>query len=682
MMVVKSKLKFVLTLQHALLGLFLLGSMAVGGSVAQAQDKGAEPATQEAAKQEPAKSDEKATTESGDKKAEEAKPPVEAKPAVEARPAAAAEKKGEEKKEVKEPAKETPPAPKNQVQVISLSGAYVDLMGATAFDPTSLIMGGGPGKRKSFYKLCDYLEELGKNEKVTHVVFDLSDSSIDFNLAQMDELTRRLHLLKKSGKKMGAWLENASSTHMVIAASCDYVALADFGGIDMPSMSMQSIFYRDAMDLVGVKASVVRAGNFKGAVEPYVNSVMSEHLRDHYLEMLKSMNEAQVSMLAKGRGLTTEKVRELQAKRVILPSEALKVGLVDKLAPYGSMKETMNEWIKEPAGWIETTAKPKKEMSVFELMGKLMSGPTETTSRTKDNTIAVMHLSGAIEDGKKASPGSIVSGPTVKAIEEIIKDDKIKGAVIRINSPGGSATASEAIRRALVELKKKKPTIVSMGDMAASGGYWVSCIGVPVYAERGTLTGSIGVFSMKLSFGSLIKRIGLHFENIALDESANAFSPDRTWTEEDEKALQGTIDDVYTKFLKLVSESRGIKVEKLEDLAGGRVWSGTQAKRVGLVDEIGGLDDCLAVVAKKAGLEKYTVVHRPTSTGGFDLSSILGEADDEEVRLMGISSDALKLLRQRGVSSSVLDCLLRDAMQNVSGRPTIWAIGPAEIHVK
>lgn len=678
-MVAKVKFNLPRILGYAVLGLFLVSGIVANMTSTLAQEKAAEPA-----KQEPA-AEVKPAQESGEKKAEEAKP-AETK-SSEAKPAdAAPEKKGEESKaaEKKDNAekKETPPPPKNQVQVITLSGTYVDLMGATAFDPTSLLTGAGPGKRKSFYKLCDYLDELGRSEKVTHVVFDLSDSSIDFNLAQLDELTRRLHQLKKSGKKMSAWLENASSTHLAIAASCDFVALADFGGIDMPSMSMQSIFYRDAMDLVGVKASVVRAGNFKGAVEPYVNSVMSEHLRDHYLELLKSMNEAQVSIVAKGRGLTTEKVRELQAKRVILPSEAMKAGLVDKLAPYGSMKETMNGWIKEPAGWIETTAKPKKEMSVFELMGKLMSGPDETSSRTKDNTIAVMHLSGAIEDGKKASPGSIVSGPTVKAIEEIIKDDKIKAVVVRINSPGGSATASEAIRRALVQLKNKKPTIISMGDMAASGGYWVSCIGVPVYAERGTLTGSIGVFSMKLSFGSLIKRIGLHFENISLDESANAFSPDRTWTEEDEKALQGTIDEVYTKFLALVSDSRGIKVEKLEDLAGGRVWSGTQAKRVGLVDEIGGLDDCLAVVAKKAGLEKYNVIHRPNVSGGLDLSSILGEADDEEVRLMGISSDALKLLRQRGVSSSVLDCLLRDAMQNVSGRPTIWAIGPAEIHVK
>lgn len=648
-----------------MLGVALIGCLGLNTTVSFAQEKEAEKPA-EAAAQEVKATEEKPAVAASDKPVETGK--GEAKPA---------EVKSDKPAEKKEEA-----APTNQVQVITLSGEYVDLMGAVAFDPTSLVLGSGPAKRKSFYKLCDYLDELARNEKVTHVVFDLSDSAIGFNLAQLDELSRRLQALKKSGKKMGAWLENASATHLVIASACDFVALADFGGIDMPSMTMQSIFYRDAMDLIGVKASVVRAGNFKGAVEPYVNSVMSDHLRQHYLDMLVSMNDAQVSMLAKGRGLTTDKIRELQKKRVILPADALSAGLVDKLSPYGSMKETMNAWINAPAGWIETTAKPKKEMSVFELMGKIMSGPADTQTRTKDNTIAVMHLSGAIEDGKTASAGSIVSGPTVKAIEEIIKDDKIKGVVIRINSPGGSATASEAIRRALVQLKEKKPTIVSMGDVAASGGYWVSCIGVPVYAERGTLTGSIGVFSMKLSFGSLIKRIGLHFENIALDETANAFSPDRGWSEEDEKALQSTIDDVYSKFLKLVSESRGIPVDKLQDLAGGRVWSGTQAKGAGLVDEIGGLDDCLAVVAKKAGLDKFNVVHRPNVSAGLDLSSILGEPDSDEVQALGVSLEAVKLLRQRGVATTVLDCLLRDAAKNVSGRPTVWAIGPAEVSIK
>ena len=626
---------------------------------------------------------------------------AEAKPAEGANPAAApkpeekpadpapAPKADADKKEASAPKQDAkkadpkPEAPKNQVQVIPLSGSYADLVGPTELDPTSLILGGAPGKRKSFYKLCDLLDELGKNAKVTHVVFDLSDGALDLNLAQLDELQRRIGRLKATGKKLAAWLENAGPTHLAVAATCDHVAMADFGGVDMPSKTMQSIFYRDAMDLLGVKASVVRAGNFKGAVEPYVNATMSSHLKQHYLDMLGTMNDAEVSMIAKGRGLTTDKVRELQKQRVLLPAEAVAAGLVNELAPYGSIKATMNRWIGGDAGWIESTAKPKKEMSVFELMGKVMSGGGgEKSGRVADNSIAVMHLSGAITDGKQPSGGSIVSGPTVKEIQDIIKDDKIKAAVVRINSPGGSATASEAIRQALVELKAKKPTVVSMGDVAASGGYWVSCIGVPVYAERGTLTGSIGVFSMKLSFGSLLKRVGLHVENIALDEAAMAFAPDRGWNEDDQAKLQKTIDDVYGKFLKLVSESRGIPVEKLHDLAGGRVWSGTQAKQAGLVDEIGGLDDCLAVVAKKAGLEKYSVVHRPVVSAGLDLSALFGDGDSSEIRALGASAETLTLLRRHGVTTALVEMFLRDSLDAATGRPTVWALGPAEISVK
>lgn len=614
-----------------------------------------------------------------------ADPPKEAKPS-DAAPAPKADGDQKNAPAAKQDGKKDdgkPDAPKLQVQVIPLSGSYADLVGPTELDPTSLILGGAPGKRKSFYKLCDLLEELGKNAKVTHVVFDLSDGSLDLNLAQLDELQRRIARLKATGKKLAAWLESAGPAHLAVASACDHVAMADFGGVDMPSKTMQSYFYRDAMDLLGVKASVVRAGNFKGAVEPYVNATMSSHLKQHYLDMLGTMNDAEVSMIAKGRGLTTDKVRELQKQRVLLPAEAVAAGLVNELAPYGSLKATMNRWIGGEAGWIESTAKPKKEMSVFELMGKMMSGGgAEKSGRVADNSIAVMHLSGAITDGKQPSGGSIVSGPTVKEIQDIIKDDKIKAAVIRINSPGGSATASEAIRQALVELKAKKPTVVSMGDVAASGGYWVSCIGVPVYAERGTLTGSIGVFSMKLSFGSLLKRVGLHVENIALDEAAMAFAPDRGWNEDDQAKLQKTIDDVYGKFLKLVSESRGIPVEKLHDLAGGRVWSGTQAKQAGLVDEIGGLDDCLATVAKKAGLEKYSVVHRPNVSAGLDLSALFGDGDSSEIRALGASAETLALLRRHGVTTPLVEMFLRDALDAATGRPTVWALGPAEISVR
>lgn len=610
-----------------------------------------------------------------------APPATETKPA-ETKPVDAEAARLEKKKEAEAKAKAE--AAKLQVQLVTLGGTYEDIVGANEFDPTSLIVGGSPGKRRNFYKLCELLDGIAGNAKIHSVVIDLSDADLGLNLAQLDELLRRLASLRKAGKKVGAWLESAESAHLAVAAGCDHVAMADLGGVDMPSKTMQSYFYRDAMDLLGLKASVVRAGNFKGAVEPYVNSAMSEHLRHHYLDMLSSMNDAQVSMIARGRGLTTEKVRELQKQRLFIPAEALAAGLVDELAPFGTMKATMNRWIGGETSWVEAAAKPKKEMSFFELMGKVMSGGgPDKVSKVSETSIAVMHLSGAIADGKKESPGSIVSGPTVKAIQEIGRDEKIKGVVVRINSPGGSATASEAIRQALAELSKKKPTVVSMGDVAASGGYWVACLGVPVYAERGTLTGSIGVFSMKISYGSLLKRVGLHVENIALDEAASAFAPDRGWNEDDQSKLQKTIDDVYGRFLKLVSESRGIPIEKLQDLAGGRVWSGSQAKSAGLVDEIGGLDDCLAAVAKKAGVEKYEIVHRPNVTAGLDLSMLFGDPDASTgLEMLGVSREALAMLRQRGLRTGVIDLFLREALGEASGRPTIWALAPDDFSIR
>ena len=581
--------------------------------------------------------------------------------------------------DAKTPAK----AEQTKIERVVLSGTYVDLVGPAEFDPLSLVMGDGPSRGKSFYKLCDFLDELSKKEDVDHVVFDLSANSLSFNLAQLDELLRRIELVKKAGKKLAAWLENPSPTHLAIAAACDHVAMSDFGGIDMPSKSLQSLFYRDAMDLLGVKASVVRAGNFKGAVEPYLNSAMSDHLRDHYLDMLATMNDAEVSMIAKGRGLTTEQVRELQKLRVLLPKEALAAGLVDALAPTGTLKTAMARWAgaEGEVEWVEKGRSARKEMSMFELMSKMMSGSSSSSSRIRKPSIAVMHLSGTIVDGTKTSAGSIVSGPTVKAIRELIDDEKVEGVVVRVNSPGGSATASEAIRQALLELKAKKPVVVSMGEMAASGGYWVSCLGVPVYAERGTITGSIGVFSMKLSFGSLMKRVGVHVENIALDEAAVAFAPDRPWNDDDEATLQKTIDDVYTRFLDIVGEARGIEVEQLHDLAGGRVWSGTQAKQHGLVDEIGGLDNCLAVVAKKADLESYEVVHRPQLSTGLDLSTLLGDSD-EDLRAIGISATAIDLLKKRGLATAVLEALLGDAFGSGQVRPSVWALGPADLSIR
>ena len=567
---------------------------------------------------------------------------------------------------------------KPQLRQISLSGNYVDLVTPLSFDPTSMLLGANPTKQRSFYKLCKFIDDLAEDDRFQYVLFDLSDSNLSMNLAQLEELSRHIKKLSDANKRTYAWLENASNDHLAIAACCDEVVIADFGGIDMPSLAMQSMFYRDAMDLVGVKASVVRAGDFKGAVEPYTNARMSDHLREHYMKMLESMNDASSDLIARGRGLKPSKIRELQSKRILLPADALAAGLVDALAPFGSMEETIKDDIGEDIEWVTAKAAAKRQTSVFQLMSQMMAGP-QSGGRIRSNSILVLHLSGAIVDGKKAAGGNIVSGPTVELIEKIIDEDKVKGVVVRINSPGGSATASEAIRQALVKLAEKKPTVVSMGNMAASGGYWISCIDAPVYAEKGTLTGSIGVFSMKLSMGALMRRVGIHLESMMLDESAGVFAMDRPWSEKDTETLQGHVDMVYDRFFDLVSESRDIKKKKLRKLAGGRVWSGAQAKQNKLVDHIGGVDDCLEIVAKKANLDDYYVVHRPIAKSGLDLSDLLGSGGEEEI-WESASRVALQMLRKRGLSLETTQLMLQDGLNN-RGRPRTWLMNPVELSI-
>ena len=351
------------------------------------------------------------------------------------------------------------------VRQINLSGSYVDLKTPASFNPAQLIAGGGPSQ-KSFFKLIDFVDELVDDEDFEYVVLDLS-APFSMNSSQLDQFSRHLKKLTEA-KKTYAWLENAGNASLCVAACCDKIIMADFGGIDMPSNSMQSMFFGDAFDLLGVQASVVRAGNFKGAVEPFLNAKMSSHLRQHNLEMLTSLNDTLVERIARARGLKKSKVRELQKRRVILPDEAKDAGLVDALAPYGSMQKTIQSDIAEEVDWVTPKKARKKDMSFFQLMSDVMSGPSGSR-KFKKNTIAVVHLSGAIGDGKRKSPGSIVSGPTVSMIEGLAKEERVKGAVVRINSPGGSATASEAIRQALLKLAEGK---TDRGFNGQCRGFW------------------------------------------------------------------------------------------------------------------------------------------------------------------------------------------------------------------
>ncbi len=563
------------------------------------------------------------------------------------------------------------------LQVLALDGAYVDRPVGPSLDPMSLLTGGGV-KQKSFFKLCEALERLGKDEEVQHILFDLSSPAIGMGSANVAEFSRHMAELRKTGKRTYAWLENAGPGHYAIAAECDEVIMADFATFDFPSRAMSSMHYKDALDLLGIRASVARVGDFKGAVEPYTNSTMSSHLRSHYLRMLTSLNDTMVAQVAKRRGLTHEAVRAAQKRRVFTASMAHEHGLVDRLAPYGAMRTTIEARCGEAVSWREKVEGPQRQPSFFELWAKMMSGATEEP--ISDAAIAVLHLSGTIIDGNKAAAGSMVSGPTVEAIDRLTNDARIKGVVIRIDSPGGSATASEAIRRALMQLVEAKPAVVSMGGVAASGGYWISCLDRPVYAEASTVTGSIGVFAMKLSFGPLMKRIGVHVENICLDESAAAMGIDREWSPDDIGMIESMIVETYDRFLALVSKSRGLTVEEVDAVGGGRVWSGAQAKALGLVDHLGGVDVALAALSGQIEEMDCQVIHRPKPSSGFNLMELLG-GDEDEIRAL-LPLAGLRLLTQQGFNLNNLLTILNSSLRNPAPGLQIWLLNTDEITIR
>lgn len=573
--------------------------------------------------------------------------------------------------QAKEPAK---------VALLRFGGVYADLPQQGA-DLTALILGGG-AKPKSFFGLMDRLEELSADANHQDFLVDLS-GGFAFNAAQMAEVERAFRKLRGAGKRTVAYLENAGPVQMQVAALCDEVLMADMGVLELPSMSLSVMFLKDAMDLLGVQMDVLRCGDFKGAVEPYMLSRMSRHLREHYQAMLSRINDDMVRRIAAGRAMERGAVRRLQEARLVPAKAALQAGLVDKLVPWAGAKKAYRKHREaEAAEFVAALSKKKqrKQLNFFSLMTQLLN-PKKKEDKLEPG-IAVLHLSGQIVDGAKAQAGSIVSGPTVAEIHRLAKAEAIQGVVVRINSPGGSATASEAILLALKELAAKKPVVFSMGRLAASGGYYVTCIGRPILAEAGTITGSIGVFGMRPNLGPLMRRVGVHEEVVALDEGATMNALGQAWSGSQKERLQKVIDNIYDRFTGHVAASRGMPVSEVLEIAGGRVWSGEQALSKRLVDRIGGLEDALALVAKEAGLEKgYKIQHLPKPTDMFQqmLQEMLGA---DAGRLQSLLPKAAQVALQH--KGSGLERALRLLLDNLNSTRSmrVYALMPASLELR
>jgi protease-4 len=561
---------------------------------------------------------------------------------------------------------------------LTLRGAYSELP-SSSLDLTSLVLGGGLSS-KSYFKLVDHIDGLAKAKEIDYLVLDLSQPFL-LSRVQRRDFSQRMAKLNEAGIKTIAWVGSVDTATLCVASACNEIFMSSDGMVDIPSATMAHTFYKDLFNLVGVNVMAIRAGDFKGAVEPFTRSSMSVHLRKHYENLLTSMNDAAVAQIAAGRKLPRKTVRELQQNRLMLPATAMKHGLIDKLVEPGRMREAIAARIGGAVKWGEPKKKKPKSFGFTDLFKMLMGSDSKSAKQTKP-TIVVYHLAGEIMDGHKASAGQIIDGPTVAALNALRDDEHVKGVVLRINSPGGSATASENIRVALDNLAAKKPIVFSMSDVAASGGYLVACVKAPIYADADTITGSIGVFGMQLSFDTLMRRMGVNMETVAIDDAARQMQIGKPWTEEEMQKMQVHVDAIYDLFLNRVSKARGIPVEKLKTLAGGRVWTGAQAKELGLVDKIGGLTAGIDYIRAKAKLDKVEIKHLPKPGTSLDLSGLLG--DDEDEIFLGELSKRLTQMNALGFETKPLEFLLRHARET-KARPKaikMWMLQPMNFRIR
>lgn len=420
------------------------------------------------------------------------------------------------------------------------------------------------------------------------------------------ELREKLIDFKKSGKKIYAYIDIASDKGYYLSSIADSIFLnpATSGGIALGGIAAEISFYKGLLDKIGIEFTVVHQGKYKGAGETLSRETISEPMKENYSEFVEDMYGVFINDVAEGRGLTVEEMKDIMENREdfwITEDRAIELDLVDVLA---SEKEFTEAIIGDNP------------------VLKIEKYPAQSSDYSKDK-IAVLYAQGSIVmAGTEPFSGDyrvITEKNITRELERIQKRKSIKALVFRVNSGGGSALVSDIIWKELEKVNEKIPVVVSMGDVAASGGYYVSCGADYVFAQPNTLTGSIGVVSIIPNWEELRKKVDINTYQIKRGKYSTFLSPNFSPSEEDMVTLTRYSEKVYDEFKEKVSKGRKMSIGEVESIAQGRIWSGKRAVKVGLVDEIGGLDKAIKKAAELAQIEDYSVIVYPSQKGLLDL---------------------------------------------------------------
>lgn len=500
---------------------------------------------------------------------------------------------------------------KNSVLTINLKTNIID-------SPTEEEVGlfGLNAQNKSVL-LYDALEAINKAKTDDHIKgISIEADDLNAGLTQIDDLRNAIEDFKKSGKFVYAYGNGVSQSSYYLGSVADQYYLNPAGGIELKGLSTEVTFFKDFADKYGIGIEVIRHGKFKSAVEPFLRNDISPENKEQLSTLLNDLWKSTSNKIAASRKIDTAQFRTVvDSLYGMIPELGLKYKLADKLI----QKTEYDNLIKS-----KLSLKEKEKLNKISLANYISSYADDEKSGEK---VAVLYASGSINNGDGYN--DIYSEQYIKYIKKLQDDDKVKAVVFRINSPGGSANASDEILFELQQLKKKKPLVVSFGDYAASGGYYVAMAADKIYSEPNTLTGSIGVFGVIPYFKDIANKNGIRSDIVATNANSMYYSGLNGVTPYGVNMITRGVEGTYKRFVHFVTQNRKQTFEQIDNVGGGRVWSGTRAKQIGLVDELGTLNDAIKFAAQKAGLQSYNVDSFPKKMSPFE--QIFKDLNEDDV---------------------------------------------------
>ena len=454
------------------------------------------------------------------------------------------------------------------------------------------------------YDMLEAIKKAKTDENIKGI--SIETDGIMAGMTQLDDIRNALEDFKKSGKFVYAYGNSVSQSAYYLGSVADQYFLNPAGGIELKGMTTEVLYMKSFAEKYGIGMQIIRHGKYKSAVEPFLRDDMSPENKEQLSTMLNDLWSGNALKMANSRKIDTAEFRTVvDSLYGIIPDLSLQHRLVDRLI----QKTEYDDLIKAKINLKKDDKLNKISFS------KYISSYSEDNLK-KDDQVAVLYASGAIYNGE--GNDAVYSENFVKEIKKLAENDKVKAVVFRINSPGGSANASDEILFEMQQLKKKKPVVVSFGDYAASGGYYIAMAADKIYAEPNTLTGSIGVFGMIPYFKEIANKNGLSSHAVNTNANSNMYSPINGLTPGGISMMTRSVEQTYKRFVHFVSQNRKKSFEQIDEVGGGRVWSGKRAKQIGLVDEFGSLNDAINYAAKQAKLKDFNVAPYPKKVSEFE----------------------------------------------------------------